>query len=405
MAANKPIFFVSHSSKDKSKVDIVRDAIGMFIELEDYEIIYTSHPEGSLLPGEDIPESTVGRVEDASIFLAYISQNYIASTLCIAEFGVAYVKNMKAARGYAYLLVKDKYLAFTETTPLGLNKVTMDCQMPSTIVDKLKLQFEVEHHEKEKQILDEIETRYAKEYYGYDHKFELALSAVDSFIKKIFKDTSLLFNAPLILYLTGKMYKGLSESLIGCGDEHLLWTLSSPLRNKLYDKRTGLTAYDLVFKNGKSNDKVRLIIFTSKSEESEYFNTRDSKLLKRKLKFEQANEKLYYLSVSRLITEFNTRNEKKQIKISAENRKKLFVEFGYSQSKDGYELCFFSEIATTDQSKNYDSIDWPIVFVNPKNVEDPKYTNHLLNKSVLLNNFIIAEFSSLENKRIIKKIC
>jgi len=398
---NKPVLFISHSFKDQDKVDILYDALKKFINIDDYHPIYTTHKEGSLSSGNNIAENTVLKVEKAAIFLAYISENFKNSPICMAELGVAYVKNKKQ-KGFKYLLIKDKYINFNNTTELGLGNIMMDANNPITIESEFNRIFNSKNNTIK--VEQDLKIKFESIYNGYDYKLNVALSDVKVFLNKTFDVNHKLCEKPLILYVDRVIYEQLATELTSLAEERLLWTtFKSPLGiDKINLDKDFLTEYDRCFKKIFVNIKRRLIIFFEKSEENEYIkNTLRGDNKKRRDAFNDANKDiLYYTTQQAIISAFN-KNKQKQELIRINKKKDLYLEFAHMESRK-IKLLYFSDFDNKTTSST-GIVDQPLIFINSdtslKHIFEKKVSN-----SININKYISACFDDLLKNKIIKKI-
>lgn len=395
-----PVLFISHSSKDLDKVNVIYDIIKRYIEVDKYDVVFTSNPEGSLRSGQHIASNTVARLKDAAIFLAYISENYKNSPICMAELGVAYFRNSTAGYDFKYLLIKDKYTDFDNTTELGLGNIMMDAENPSTIEGELNKTFDKNFNVKQ-----DLQAGFDSIYKDFDYSLHTALNDVKDFLKKTFDSSHALSEKPVVLYVDRNAYEKLAVHLTDFGRERLLWTtFKTPLTiaGKSLHNTPYLTKYDTDFKGINSNKKQRLIIFANPAEQNYYLNSNLSRVeKKRKTAFERANQGcLYYTIQKNIINEYNKRCTGND-KIVPNKNYDLYLEFALMESLK-IKLMFFSDFnnATSHQTG---AIDQPLIFINSKTALNHKFDSRVLD-SVKINKFISVCFDELNNDGIIKKI-
>lgn len=92
----KPLIFISHAGDDKMIIRlfinyILKNGLG----LRDENIVCTSFEETTLQSGEDIPTYIKNNIENASLVLAMVSQNYKKSEVCLNEVGAAWALDKK----------------------------------------------------------------------------------------------------------------------------------------------------------------------------------------------------------------------------------------------------------------------------------------------------------------------
>jgi len=370
MSENKPILFISHSHKDCEKVKIIYDLlINNYIDKEQYKIVFTCIPEGQLGIGDNIADGTLGMVYDSNVFLAYISENYKKSPICMAELGVAHAKNQNknnnTSTNFIYLLIKDRYIEFNNTTEIGLGRVMMNAENPSTIQTKFDEIFNRKKGTNAEESKEKLLKKFNVIYKSYNHRLDIAVSDIEIFIKKTFCCVHYLYDKPIILYVDRKVYEELSEKLTVLGDQHLLWTtFKSPLnieKTKLNEAQ--LTKYDRVFKETISNIKQRLIIFLTEEEQNEYLEPKDADVVRRRNAFNDANKDcLFYTTQQAIITSYNALKRDKGININ-KPKNELYLEFAFMRSKESTVLFFSDFDNATFHSDG--TQDEPIIFINP----------------------------------------
>lgn len=90
MQNDKPLIFVSHSSKDKAVVKIFVDEIlKAGLRFEDSEIVFTSEEATGVETSDNIPAFIIDNIRNCSIFLSMVSPQYAESAICMNEVGAA----------------------------------------------------------------------------------------------------------------------------------------------------------------------------------------------------------------------------------------------------------------------------------------------------------------------------
>lgn len=395
-----PVLFISHSSKDVDKVNVIYSIIKQYIQVEKYDVVFTSNPEGSLKSGQHIASNTVARLYETEIFFAYISENYKSSPICMAELGVAYYRHSNSESGFKYLLIKDKYIDFEHTTELGLGNIMMDAENPSTIEDELNKVFD-----QKKRVKDDLQAGFDLIYKDFDYALHTALNDVKDFLKRTFNSNHALSDKPVVLYVDRNAYEELAVHLAGFGTERLLWTtFKTPL--KLSGRgllgTTYLTKYDTDFKEIRSNKKQRLIIFSDPAEQNYYLKSHLTRFeQKRKRAFENANHGfLYYTIQKNIIAEYNKRSLDDD-KIHINKKCDLYLEFALMESLH-IKLMFFSDFNNATAMEP-GAIDQPLIFINSKTTLSHKFDSLVLS-SIKINKFLSRCFDELKDDGIIKKI-
>ena len=90
--------FISHSSEDKSIVDLFKNIIlNAGLGILDTDIAYTSAPETGVPTGGNIPQYIKENIADSDFVFFMISDNYRESEVCLNEMGAAWAlgKNVK----------------------------------------------------------------------------------------------------------------------------------------------------------------------------------------------------------------------------------------------------------------------------------------------------------------------
>lgn len=402
-----PILFFSHSSLDKKKTDVIFEAFKDIWE-QKYTVIYTSHKDGRLPFGANLVKSTVGKIKNSKVFLAYISENYINSPICMAEWGAAYSKNLYKSNDFEYIVINDKNLSPYHPESLATGDLTLSADNYKMLVSEIIARLKINDLSEEKtaDIERDLYSEFESVYKGYVHDFEIYTGELYSFISKFPSLTKMYYNSPWIAYIFGKTYKSISEKLIQLGDEKIYWTLSNPLKvQKEYfvtDKL--LTSYDEMFRDIDQLDKVRLIIFENESEQKQYNSGPSGESLLRRNAFEEANQDCLYCSVwTEIVSKYNIRHNSDSIDITYEDFSNYYLEFGYLKSAD-HALLFFSHIKKTDQSEAFDTTIHQVVFLNPVNSREYEFYNKYLSDSIRINKFIIDEFNYLCEIKIVEKI-
>lgn len=396
-----PILFISHSSKNRDKVNIIYDILkNHYITVRDYHVVFTSHSEGSLKSGENIGKHTVLNADKSAIFLAYISENYKDSPLCMAELGVAYAKNNRKNKSdFKYLLVKDRYTDFDKTTELGLGNIMMDASNVSTIESELNKVFG-----KTEDIKAELTNKFNEIYKGYNHKLNIAANDIKIFINKTFDCNHSLCDKPVILYVDRKVYEELSIKLTKLGDQRLLWTaFKSPLnikRKKLGADR--LTKYDRQFSEATSNKKQRLIIFNDKVEQNTYLSPSIKGLNKeRKIAFNKSNEGCLYYTTQKEIIDLYNQGKKTSEKIYKPKNEELYFEYALIESQY-INILVFSDFDNTNTYADGSKIQ-PLIFINAHTPSRHMFPPKILN-SISINKYVSTNFDDLIEKNVIKQL-
>lgn len=90
--------FISHSSEDKTIVDLFKNIIlNAGLGIQDTDIAYTSAPETGVPTGGNIPRYIKENIADSDFVFFMISDNYRESEVCLNEMGAAWAldKNVK----------------------------------------------------------------------------------------------------------------------------------------------------------------------------------------------------------------------------------------------------------------------------------------------------------------------
>lgn len=89
--------FISHSSDDKSIVDLFKNLIlNAGLGILDGDIAYTSAPETGVPIGGNIPQYIKENIADSDFVFFMISENYRKSEVCLNEMGAAWALDKKA---------------------------------------------------------------------------------------------------------------------------------------------------------------------------------------------------------------------------------------------------------------------------------------------------------------------
>ena len=90
--------FLSHSSKDKSIVDLFKSVLlNVGLGIADKDIAYTSAVETGVQLGCSIPQYIKSNIADSDFVFLFISENYRHSEVCLNEMGAAWAldRNVK----------------------------------------------------------------------------------------------------------------------------------------------------------------------------------------------------------------------------------------------------------------------------------------------------------------------
>ena len=403
--------FISHSSKDKKNVDILVQLITtLYISDEDadsYKIIYTSsdNQEHRFDGKKDIGTDSILEANKSDIFIAYVSENYKDSEICMAELGVGFLKFQESdTRNFHFVPIKDKYVSFNDMTYVLNNKPTIPCT-PEKICQKFNEVFN-----KEQECNIDLNKRFKEIYKGYNRDIEVAKIDITKYITRTFNKTHPLDSEPFVQYVSRELYNNLHINLLNIGSEQLIWTAyKSPLNVDENDlDEDFLTDWDKKFEGSSFNIKRRLIIFKNKEESEMYLNEESlsEKQCTRKEKFEELNKgMLYWTYPQLLVKDYNSRFDSETDKTidlnDYDENNELYLEFSYTKSHENQlEIMVFSDFdngMTTIRKKTE-----PLLILNPRD-RDFKTDRKILD-SFHLNKFVIYNFVDLVRKGIIKKI-
>lgn len=414
--------FISHSSIDKLIVDSIEELLYCIKDFEvKYNILYSSSNKlgNRFDKGEDIGIRSIEASNECDIFIAYISEDYKKSSICMSELGCGFYRFInnkdKENKNFFFLPIKDDYVQFNDLPLLLLNKIINQNsydELKNIITDELKLKFD----ETKKDKIIEIKEKLNEKYNGKDYNLNLSKNQITDYIENTFNCTSLLSQNPFVQYVNRQLYNELHINLTKFGDEHLIWSAyKNPLdvEGYLLDE-DNLTSYDKEFAKAKSRNKKRLLIFKDNKDFDSFENPTEQKKKDRKNAFVKINSGcLYYCYEDKIITEF--KNSKKKISQTKEhiesetteqeekksNKNELYWEFAYLKSISKHiELMTFSDFDNSQTSVREERL--PLFFLHPK---DDKVFNYIrkINQSFNLNKFIVRNFKELQQKEIIIK--
>lgn len=414
--------FISHSSIDKLIVDLIEKLLYCIKDFQNkYKIIYSSsdYPSNRFHKGQDIGIKSIEASNKCDIFIAYISEDYKKSSICMSELGCGFYRsiksrNKKTENDFFFLPIKDDYVQFNDLPLLLLNKIINQNsydELEKIIKDELKLEFD---EEKLNDIIS-IKEKLNEKYNGKDYNLNLSKNQISDYIENTFKCTSILSFNPFVQYVSRQLYNELHINLTKFGDEHLIWSAyKNPLdvEGYLLDEHN-LTSYDKEFAKAKSRNKKRLLIFKDKNDFDSFKNPIEQKKKERKNAFVKINSGcLYYCCEDKIITEFNNlrqtsytrENIKIEIRVPEEkdaNENELYWEFAYLKSISKHiELMTFSDFDNSQTSITEERL--PLFFLHPK--DDTVFKNiNKINQSFNINKFIVHNFKELQEKKIINK--
>ena len=398
----KKKIFISHSSKDKNIVDVIVEILEHYLNngktITNYDVTYTSSskPEYTFKLVSNIGDKSILLAGKSDIFLAYISEDYKSSEICMAELGCGYFNHLTGKKGFIFIPIKDDYVNFNDLT-FVLNNRTVLSRSFEKIIDFFNSEF---NKPLKKAFIIPLRKKFNTIYKGVDHDLNVAKADIRDFACKTFSHTHPLKSNTFIQYVSRKLYTELHIDLSEFGEEELIWTsYKSPLLINKTLLDNNLTTWDSAFFFATSNRKKRLIIFDSKKEKDSFFKKKSS----RKTAFINANPGfLYYTVKENLFKEYNRRYIKNPIDFSRyKTGNELYLEFAFIKSViRNLEMMIFSDYDNSNSTIQKDSE--PLVFIDPKD-NDSKY-NSKISDSLYLNKMISYRFDDLIKSNVIYKV-
>lgn len=165
---NKPLIFISHSSKDKKYGDAIRTFL-LGLGVKDDELIYTSHPLNKI-PLNDNIFDYLKRTMGQAMFVIFIwSDNFANSVACMNEAGAAWI----TSKDYVNLFVPD----FNFRNPNFIDSV----------IDSNKMGIVIEDKKQCRQGLIEL-SEYIEKTFSFHIDNKRLLSLIDDFIDETYID-------------------------------------------------------------------------------------------------------------------------------------------------------------------------------------------------------------------------
>lgn len=408
----KKKIFVSHSSDDKGIVDLMVSLLTSNSDFDcKYELKYSSSDNDNyrFKKGEDIGIKSIESSNDCDIFIAYISNSYKKSGICMNELGCGFGRFLKGDKKFKFLPFKDDYVLFNDL-PLMLNNKIVETSRYEDIEKSFEGVFGKNFINEDKEVAKEIKAKYN----GKDYNLEISKQYMTEYVLGTFMCTSLLNDKPYVQYIGRKLYNELHIDLTKFADEHLIWSAyKSPLLVEKHLLEEGyLTKYDKIFRKTHSRNKKRLVIFENKQEEDYFFQTNGDKTTEEKNRtsaFISANKDcLYYGDGCAIIKEYKIflKNENKNEELeeieAIDPEEELYLEFSYIKSiLNTIEILIFSDYDNGVTHISNDSM--PLFFLHPQDNHSNFGDNKKISNSFKINKFIVYWFDELCAKGIIKK--
>lgn len=411
MAKVKRKIFISHSSKDKKIINILVEILEYYLAngktITSHDVIYTSSikKEYKFKLASNIGDQSIKYAAESDIFIAYISDDYKNSEICMAELGCGCYNYLNKKPGFVFMPIKDDFVNFNDLTFVLNNRTAL-----SKSFDEIINFFDAELNAKKlsNKTKDLLRINFDSVYSGFDYDLHLSKSNIKNYVVKTFNNSHPLKPYAFIQYVTRKMYNEFHTELSNLGEDELIWsTYKSPFEVKKIDlNKKYLTDWDIGFKDVISKRKRRLIIFDTDAEMKHFLNDKShSKEEKsRKKAFLDANTKnLFYTLKDVLIDEYNNQGlpDKINATLYPTTINELYLEFAFIKSKDyNLEVLIFSDYDNKYSNALKDTE--PLVFICP-NDSDSKYTQKITD-SLRINRMVAYRFDELIKKKIITKI-
>lgn len=398
--------FISHSSRDKIIVDVIVETLEHYLNngktITNYDTTYTSSDkkEYRFKLASNIGDKSILLAGKSDIFIAYISEDYKDSEICMAELGCGFYNHMSRKKDFIFIPIKDDYVNFNDLTFL-LNNRTVLSRTFNNIIKFFNSEFNTTL---KPNVLKSLKTKFELIYKGIDHDLIVARTDIKNFASRTFTNTHPLKSNTFIQYVSRKLYTELHIDLAEFGEEELIWSsYKSPLLIKVKLLTNNLTAWDSAFFKVNSNRKKRLIIFDSTTERDSFFKSNSA----RKKAFVAANKTanssfLYYTVKHNLFKEYNRRHPKNTINFNTYNHSnELYLEFAFIKSVvRNLQVMMFSDYDNSNSTIQKDTE--PLVFIDPTD-NDSKYPKKI-SDSLHLNKMISYRFDELVTDNIIFKI-